>query len=147
MSENKALLDAIMRAIELEKETFDFYTKAEQKTFNSEGKKVFKWLARNEESHYMRLNDLYKSLHESGRWVFYGGATIDLEPADESGKVTFDTDDRKALEIALDIEKKSRDYYKKLLVETTDSEGRLMLEALMAEEEEHISVINARLSI
>lgn len=146
MSENKALLDAIMRAIELEKETFDFYTRAEQKTFNPEGKKVFRWLARNEESHYMRLNDLYKSLHESGRWVFYGGSTIDLEPADESIRVTFDTDDRKALQIALDIEYKSRDYYEKLLAETTDTEGRLMLEALKAEEEDHISVISARLS-
>ena len=35
MSEHhKEMLDAVMRAMEIEKETFDFYTRAEQKTFN-----------------------------------------------------------------------------------------------------------------
>jgi len=73
MSENKEMLDAIMRAMELEKETFDFYTKAEHKTFNPAGKRIFKWLAKTEEGHYLKLNELYNSLHEGGRWVFYGG--------------------------------------------------------------------------
>ncbi len=147
MSENKALLDAIMKAIELEKETFEFYTKAEHKTFNPEGKKVFKWLAKNEESHYLKLNELYKSLHETGRWVFYGGTTIDLAPSDPAHKVTFETDDREALKIALDIEKRSQAYYEELLATTSDSEGRIMLETLKAEEEDHIRIISLKLGL
>ena len=79
-SNKKEVLDAIMQAMEIEKETFDFYTTAEQKTFNPGGKRIFKWRARSEEQHYLKLSELYTSIDESGRWVFYGGSTISLEP-------------------------------------------------------------------
>ena len=89
---NKEMLDAILRAMEIEKETFDFYTHAEQKTFNKEGKKVFHWLAKTEEQHYLKLSELYNSLSNGERWVFYGGSTIELDP-DAGGRLGFDTDD------------------------------------------------------
>jgi rubrerythrin len=140
MSHAKDALDAIMRALEIEKETFDFYTRAEQKTFNQAGKRIFRWLAKSEEQHYLKLSELYRSLDESGRWVFYGGSTISLEPG-EGTDVTFDTDDRAALEIALEIEQKGLAYFEELLGRTTDPEGRAMLETLVAEEREHLRVI------
>jgi rubrerythrin len=140
MSHAKDALDAIMRALEIEKETFDFYTRAEQKTFNQAGKRIFRWLAKSEEQHYLKLSELYRSLDESGRWVFYGGSTISLEPG-EGTDVTFDTDDRAALEIALEIEQKGIAYFEELLGRTTDPEGRAMLETLVAEEREHLRVI------
>jgi rubrerythrin len=140
MSHAKDTLDAVMRAMEIEKETFDFYTRAEQKTFNPGGKRIFRWLAKSEEQHYLKLTELYRSLDDSGRWVFYGGSTISLEPGD-GAEVTFDTDDRAALEIALEIEKKGIAYFEELLARTTDPEGRSMLESLVAEEREHIRVI------
>lgn len=145
MSENKAVLDAIMRAIELEKETFDFYTRAAHKTFNPEGKRIFGWLAKTEEVHYLKLTELYNALHEGGRWVFYGGATISLEPAEGSAAVGFDTDDRAALTIALEIEQRGLDYYTALLEQTADPDGRSMLETLRQEEQDHIRVIRERL--
>jgi hypothetical protein len=38
MSEaGKIVLDALLRGMEMVKETFDFYTRAEQKTFDPEG--------------------------------------------------------------------------------------------------------------
>ena len=50
MSEGrKEVLDAIMLALEIEKETFDLYTRAEHRTFNPAGKRIFRWLARTEE--------------------------------------------------------------------------------------------------
>ena len=145
MSENKAVLDAVMRAIELEKETFDFYTRAAHKTFNPEGKRVFNWLAKTEEAHYLKLTELYNSLYEGGRWVFYGGTTISLEPSEQGTSVTFDTDDHAALAIALEIEQRGVDYYATLLEQTTDPAGRTMLETLRQEEQDHIRVIRERL--
>jgi rubrerythrin len=145
--ERKVVLDAIMRAMEIEKETFDYYTKAEQKTFNPGGKKVFHWLARTEEAHYLKLNELYTSLHEGGRWVFYGGSTIELEPDGPGEKhVGFDTGDREALEIAQEIEKKGIAYYGELINKTADPDGKGMLQTLLDEEREHLRVITDKLS-
>jgi len=143
MSEHhKEMLDAVMRAMEIEKETFDFYTRAEQKTFNSSGKRIFRWLAKCEEVHYLKMSELYSSLHADGRWVFYGGSTINLEPDDDDGlTVGFDTDDRKALEIAMEIEKKAMSYFEELARITSDPEGKSMFRTLISEEREHHRVI------
>jgi len=146
MSESKDMLDAIMRAIELEKETFDFYTQAERKTFNPAGKRIFKWLARTEEGHYLKLNDLHNSLNESGRWVYYGGSTFDLTPAgSDEQAVSFDTDDVNALKIAQGIEQRGIDYYKELAAKTGDPQGKAMMETLRNEEIEHLRVITEKL--
>ena len=147
MSENKEMLDAIMRAIELEKETFDFYTKAEHKTFNPGGKRIFKWLAKTEEGHYLKLSDLYNSLHESGRWVFYGGSTFELAPAsDDEHQVGFETGDIEALEIACDIEKRGIAYYEELITKAGDGDGKAMLETLKNEEIEHLRIVTEKLA-
>ena len=112
MSENrKETLDAIMRALEIEKETFDYYTRAEQKTFDPNGKRIFRWLAKTEEVHYLKLSELYTTLEEGGRWVFYGGSTISLESEEPGEKpVGLTTDDLEALKIGMDIEKKGIAY-------------------------------------
>ena len=146
MSENrKEMLDAVMRAMELEKETFDFYTAAEQKTFDPAGKRIFRWLAKTEEAHYLKLTELYNSLSEGGRWVFYGGSTIPLEP-EEAGAphVGFETDDLEALEIAIEIEQKGIAYFDDLAARTTDPDGRAMLVTLGNEEREHLRVISEK---
>ena len=146
MSENKEMLDAIMRAMELEKETFDFYTKAAHKTFNPAGKRIFKWLAKTEEEHYLKLNELYNSLHESGRWVFYGGSTFELAPAgDDEHQVSYDTDDMEALGIAQDIEKRGMSYYEELIAKVSDPDGKAMLETLRNEEIEHLRIVSEKL--
>lgn len=146
MSENKELLDTIMRAMELEKETFDFYTRAERKTFHPAGKRIFKWLAKTEEGHYIKLTELYSSLHESGRWVFYGGSTFELAPAgDDEHQVNFDTDDIEALRIAQDIEKRGMAYYEELIAKVSDPDGKAMLETLRNEEIEHLRIVSEKL--
>ena len=147
MSENKEMLDAIMRAMELEKETFDFYTKAEHKTFNPAGKRIFKWLAKTEEGHYLKLTELYNTLHESGRWVFYGGSTFDLAPAgDDEHQVTFDTDDIAALEIAQGIEQRGISYYEEMVAKAHDPDGKAMMETLRNEEIEHLRIVSEKLA-
>lgn len=146
MSESKEMLDAVMRAMELERETFEFYTRAGQKTFNPAGKRIFSWLAKTEEGHYMKLSELYNSLHEGGRWVFYGGSTFELAPAgtDEQA-VSFDTDDLEALGIARGIELRGIAYYEELIARANDPDGRAMMETLRNEEIEHLRVIAEKL--
>jgi rubrerythrin len=149
LSENrKETLDAIMRAMEIEKETFDFYTRAEQKTFDPNGKRIFRWLARTEEEHYLKLSDLYSAMEESGRWVFYGGTTISLEPGDPGEtEIGFATGDLEALEIGMDIEKKGIVYYDELALKTGDPDGKKMLLKLREEEVEHLRVITEKYNL
>ena len=146
MSENrKEILDAIMRAIEIEKDTFDFYTRAEQKTFDQGGKRIFRWLAKTEEAHYLKLSELYSAMEESGRWVFYGGSTISLEEECPGNScVGFDTNDMEALELAMEIEKKGIAYYGELAEKTADPDGKGMLLTLRGEEVEHLRVITEK---
>lgn len=143
MSEHhKEMLDAVMRAMEIEKETFDFYTRAEQKTFNPSGKRIFRWLAKSEEVHYLKMTELYSSLQDGGRWVYYGGSTINLEPEGEGEKaVGFNTDDKEALEIAMEIEKKAMSYFEDLERNTSDPEGKGMFRTLITEEQGHHRII------
>jgi rubrerythrin len=143
----KTVLDALMRGMEIEKETFDFYTRAEQKTFDPEGKKVFRWLARSEESHYLKLTELYKTIDQGGRWVFFGGPTITLEPQGDEAGVGFETGDIEALKLAMEVEKKGIAYFNDLLAQTTDPDGRSMIESLRREEEEHLRVISEKLRL
>jgi aspartate ammonia-lyase len=141
----KEALDAIMQAMEIEKETFDYYTGMAQKTFHPGGKRIFKWLANTEEVHYLKLTELYNSLNQGGQWVYYGGSTITLEsgsPAENN--TTFDTSDREALEIAIEIEKKGIAFFLELINKTTDPAGREMLNTLLNEEKEHLRVITEK---
>ena len=148
MSETgKSVLDALMRAMEIEKETFDFYTRAERKTFNPEGKRIFRWLARSEESHYLKLTELYKALDAEGRWVFFAGSTIALEPEGENAGVGFETSDVDALRLAMEIERKAIAYFDDLLTKTDDPGGKSMIEMLRREEEEHLRVISEKLRL
>ncbi len=144
MSERKKeVLDAIMQAIEIEKETFDLYTRGEQKTFNPAGKRIFRWLARTEEEHYLKLTELYNAYSEGERWVFYGGTTI---PIDVEGELVpgFDTGDREALEIAMEIEKKGIAHFDHLARTTSDPDGKGMFKTLADEEREHLRVITEK---
>ena len=136
----KEVLDAIMQAMEIEKETFDLYTRAEHKTFNPAGKRIFRWLARTEEEHYLKLTELYNSYSDGERWVFYGGTTIALDAEGEHG-AGFDTDDLAALEIAMEIEKKGIAHFEQLEQTTADPDGKGMFKTLAIEEKEHLRVI------
>ena len=148
MSEaGKTVLDALLRGMEIEKETFDFYTRAEQKTFDPEGKRVFRWLAKSEEAHYLKLTELYNALDQGGPWVYYGGSTITLEPQGAEAGVGFETGDLEALRLAMDVEKKGIAYFDELLSHTGDPDGRSMVESLRREEEEHLRIISEKLRL
>ena len=139
----KEVLDAIMQAIEIEKETFDLYTRAEQKTFNPAGKGIFRWLARTEEEHYLKLIELYNAYSDGERWVFYGGTTIALELEGKYG-TGFDTGDLEALKIAIEIEKKGIAHFEHLALKTSDPDGKGMFKTLSNEEREHLRIITEK---
>lgn len=139
----KEVLDAIMQAIEIEKETFDLYTRAEHKTFNPAGKRTFRWLAKTEEQHYLKLTELYNAYSSGERWVFYGGTTVSLDP-EEGHEPGFDTGDMEALELAIGIERKGMAHFEDMAQKTADPEGKQMFTILANEEREHLRIITEK---
>ena len=147
MEQRKELLDAVMQAVEIEKETFDFYSAAVQKSSNPAGKRIFRWLAKGEELHYLTMTELYRSLQD-GRWVSYGGSLAHLEPEMYGDvEIPLDSDDRKALEIALEIEQKALAHFEALEMKSVDPQGKEMFRTIILEEKEHRRVITEKYEI
>ena len=63
-------LDALKLAMEFEQKGYDSYVKASQETDDPNGKKVFEFLAKQENSHYVFLQKTYDYLTSEGAWYF-----------------------------------------------------------------------------
>jgi len=63
-------LDALELAMKLEEEGYNLYVKAGAETDDPQGKKVFDFLAKQENSHYAFLQKTYEYLTTEGAWYF-----------------------------------------------------------------------------
>lgn len=63
-------LDALELAMKLEDEGYNLYVKAGAETNDPKGKKVFDFLAKQENSHYAFLQKTYEYLTTKGAWYF-----------------------------------------------------------------------------
>jgi rubrerythrin len=63
-------LDALTIAMDLERKGYDLYTKAGTETDDPAGKKVFAFLARQENQHYVFLQKTQEYLRTQGTWYF-----------------------------------------------------------------------------
>jgi len=63
-------LDALKLAMDFELQGYEAYVKAGQETDDPKGKKVFEFLAKQENSHYVFLQKTYDYLTSKGAWYF-----------------------------------------------------------------------------
>jgi rubrerythrin len=63
-------LDALKLAMEFEQKGYDSYVKAGEETNDPNGKEVFEFLAKQENSHYVFLQKTYDYLTSEGAWYF-----------------------------------------------------------------------------
>ena len=63
-------LDALKLAMEFEQKGYDSYVKAGEETDDPNGKRVFEFLAKQENSHYVFLQKTYDYLTSEGAWYF-----------------------------------------------------------------------------
>lgn len=142
----KKLVDLIRLAVNLEKREVEYYKKASQKTKNPEGKKVFKYLAEEEEKHLNTLKQHLASVADKGTWLpdeqsfNKKNCKIRRKKPDKviPKKPKPDASDLDALEEAEDIEKKSIDFYTELACRTSDKEALKVLHYIIDSEKEHL---------
>jgi rubrerythrin len=143
------LLQSLIEAFLMEKGTNIFYSQAAQKAADPAAKKVFQDLAVWEEKHMDFIQFLYRSIQgdqdiegfeafqaKTDAGVTEAGIPVkDLEAKLE--KYSF-LDDRAALKIALDIEAKAYNLYRRLSGSASDNNARVVFGEMMAQEQKHI---------
>jgi rubrerythrin len=119
-------------ALELEQKGFHFYKHAETSTQNETGKKMFSQLAREEEEHIISLKDMFTDLYpqQSGKHIPLFTGTV----SEYSGEV-------EALQIAIEMEKQSIQFYS----EWAQEELQSLFNQLIEFEKTHLELLQAEL--
>ena len=147
--------DVIMLAIKLEKGSRDFYLVARDKVKSPQVKETFQTLANAENSHmqrlYERIIDIFgkEALPPLDRLEqelkvehMEGGIEVSLALARIDEKFT---DETEALEIAVEKEYMSYDFYKRTSTLVRSTEAKALLHELALEERKHASKLLERL--
>lgn len=154
MSEKiSAEVEALQFAIETEKKGYRFYRVAAESTSDPKGKEVFSQLARDEIEHMCVFTTLYTSLTNDEAWLTYEEALEkfgEARPDEEifpdgpvQGEEGFD--DMKALQEALEFEKKAVSFYQAQAGKVTEDRARSFYEKLVEIEEGHVKIIQAEI--
>jgi rhodanese-related sulfurtransferase/rubrerythrin len=156
VTETASAKDILMLATKLEKGSLDFYLGAKDKTRSLRVKDTFQMLANAEDRHMQRLYEQAVSLLGEGALlplerlkrdlkVGYMEGGIEISPALARIEAKF-TDEMEALEIALEKEYMSYDFYKRAstLVDNQDAKG--LLHQLASEERGHADILLQRVA-
>ena len=146
------LTSAVKLAIELEKKGYDLYTKTARESDHPVISSTFLGLAQRELEHIKRIEVLYAEI--SKETINYQKIQEISVPVDKQTILNLIMDNLKGrlsvkpktavspvYEIALQLEKDSYNYYKKLSGELKDPPLAQFFEILAAEENEHYSII------
>ncbi len=138
-------MNAAEIARSMETDAVDFYTKAAQDCSHTVGKQMFLSIAEDERRHIRMIEALIKGLDitEDNIDPMEGVKSIFAELKGEMTKrVAASGDDKEALKIAMEMEAKGRDFYKKSAAEATDDKSRALFERLFTEEEKHYAIFS-----
>jgi rhodanese-related sulfurtransferase/rubrerythrin len=148
--------DILMLAIKLEKGSWDFYMAARDKAQQPHMKETFQTLANAEDGHMQKLYDRAISLLGKGVLppldrlkqelkVEHVEGGIEISPALAKLDKGF-TDEMEALEIALEKEYMSYDFYKRTSTLVKNPDAKTLLHELALEERNHANILLKRVA-
>jgi len=151
--EKTAVRDALELTLAVERLGFTFYTNASRKTKNDRGRQMFRRLAAEESDHLRRLQAVHEDLLAQHQWlkreptrlpisrriaqeIFPHKELIRLQVRDE-------TTELEALNIAMDLERRSHDFFQTFAEQLHDASGRKAFLEFAKEEEGHLQELQA----
>ena len=149
----EAHVEALQVALDTEKKGYRFYKIAAKSSKDPKGQEVFEHLARDEVEHMGVIATMYESLTRDEPWMTYEEA-FEKYGETPKEKIIFpdvpeeaqeDFDDIKALEEALEFEKKAVLFYMKQAEESDSEKARIFYQSLIEIEEGHVQIIQAEL--
>src|SRR5438132_1036768 len=143
--------DALELTLAIERRGYTFYTNASQKTKSSSGRRMFQRLAAEESDHLRRLQEEHRSLLEKNEWLKHEPAHLPLSrkiveeifPQKELLKIEVkdETNEIDALHIAMNLERRSHQFFKDFADQISDGQGRRLFMEFAADEESHLKAL------
>lgn len=145
MLENVDLKDAVRRAMQTEKNAMEFYQRGAELMKNAEAKKFFELLAREEREHAESFYNIYPGDDIKDLESFLNaGAAKNSEWLNELAQVqTAGFDERKAMELAMDKEKKLAGHLRDMAGKINNPEVRKVFEDNALSTDYHFQVIES----
>ena len=117
MSEQSQTVAALKIAIQMEIDGKQFYLQASQASSNKLGNKLFTQLAGEEDLHRQKFEEIFKNMQASRPWpkvdiIFDGGKRLQTLFASASKKVQSTASELEAVQTAMAMENKTRDFYR-----------------------------------
>ncbi len=153
MIKNKEdLLQALIEAFLMEKGTRDFYVEASEKAESVAAKKMFGELSDWEERHMDYLQSLYQSVNDTFELKTFAEfrekakapvteAGIPVKALEEKIEKYSFTDETGALTLAMEIEGKAYNLYRKLSLNAADPNARVVFQEMMEQEVKHVKYL------
>jgi len=152
-SKREAHVEALQIALDTEKKGYKFYKVAAKSSKDPKGQEVFEHLAKDEIEHMGVIATVFESLTKDQPWMTYEEAVEKFGETPRE-KIIFpdvpegteeDFDDLKALEEALEFEKKAVQFYTKQAQEADGEKAKAFYQSLIEIEESHVMIIQAEL--
>jgi len=149
----EAHVEALQVALDTEKKGYKFYMIAAKSSKDAKGREVFEHLAKDEIEHMGVITTMFESLTRDKAWMTYEEA-VDRFGETPKEKIIFPDepveaqegfDDLKALEEALEFEKKAVQFYTDQAEQVGDDKARTFYESLIEIEAGHVMIIQAEL--
>jgi len=144
-------VEALKLGIERERGANRFYRKASEMTEDTNGKKMYQWLAKEELRHLAKLRQQLKSVLNSDQWLEWRRLTTPIEraelpPVSEAvGPAKVGAGDQDALRQAIESEREAIALYQAAEESTPEINGKTMFRALSKEEEGHLALLEEEL--
>jgi len=146
VTEKDKTLEALQIAIQMEIDGKEFYLKASQESSNELGKKLLESLAREEDTHRQKFEEIYNAIQSKKAWptTYFqpdGGKslrTIFAKATEEMGSnIKALATELDAVQTAMGMENKTYDFYKSQAEKAKYDAEAGFYESLAAEEREH----------
>jgi rubrerythrin len=146
--ETTVVRDALELTLAIERRGYTFYTNASRKTKNGRGRLMFQRLAAEESDHLRRLQAEHQSLLQKNEWLKREPARLPLSrkiveeifPQKELLKIEVkdETSDLDALNLAMNLERRSHQFFTDFAEHISDANGRKIFMDFAKDEESHL---------
>jgi len=150
-AEKTVVRDALEVTLTIERLGLTFYTNASKKTQDDRGRRMFQRLAAEESDHLRRLQNEYRNLLEENEWLRREPARLpvnrkiaqELFPQKDllKSQVNDRTTELEALNIAMQLERRSHRFFKDFAGQLRDSRGRKVFMEFAKEEQLHFEML------
>lgn len=148
MTKIENVKDAILTAIQMEKDGYAFYTKAAAQTRSDMGRTIFESLAADEQRHLDVFQKMFEEKIGQSEWNDLINsskkyANIPIFPTDfkEAPGMDPDSTEIDALRIAMDSEKEAIEYYNNIKEKLDNQELKNVINEIIEQEKNHYSLL------